>query len=160
MADKKKKVIVSKVRKTFQHSFLSDRNGRYYVVFSFQESTTPRRPVILKAEREAPKEQAKEKPEKEKQPTIILKTREQSAPKEERPHSPKTKTLSEGEGTHPCKIAQNENKEKKGTINYLPKTYAIVGVTLGFDIFQFLSIFQKIILSLYTYYLVYYNNAL
>ncbi|KAG6440984.1 hypothetical protein O3G_MSEX001590 [Manduca sexta] len=95
MADKKKKIFISK------------------------ETTTPRRPMILKSDRDASKEQSKEK-EKEKQPTqptIILKTREQSAPKEERPHSPKSlKTpTSDGEGLHPCKIAQNENKDKKTT---------------------------------------------
>lgn len=50
--------------------------------------------------------------EKEKQPTIILKTREQSTPKEDRPQSPKPHT-SESDGYHPNKTAQNENKEKK-----------------------------------------------
>ncbi|XP_013191537.1 nonsense-mediated mRNA decay factor SMG9 [Amyelois transitella] len=88
MSEKKKKVLPSK-------------------------ETTPRRPVILKSDREA-KELPKEK-EKEKPPTIILKTREQSNPKDERPQSPKAiKTpMAEGDGPHPCKIAQNENKEKK-----------------------------------------------
>ncbi|XP_053608359.1 nonsense-mediated mRNA decay factor SMG9-like isoform X2 [Plodia interpunctella] len=82
-------------------------------VFPNKETTTPRRPVILKSDRET-KEQPKEK-EKEKPPTIILKTREQSAPKDDRPLSPKTiKTpTAEGDGPHPCKIAQNENKDKK-----------------------------------------------
>ncbi|XP_049874848.1 nonsense-mediated mRNA decay factor SMG9-like [Pectinophora gossypiella] len=88
MADKKKKVFMSK------------------------ESTTPRRPVILKSDREASKEPSKEK--QEIQPTIILKTREQSAPKEDRPQSPKNvKSTSESDGPHISKIAQNENKEKK-----------------------------------------------
>lgn len=91
MSDKKKKVFISK------------------------ESPTPRRPVILKSDRDISKEQSKEKSEKEKQPTIILKTREQSTPKEERPQSPKTlKTpTSDLENPYPCKIVQNENKEKK-----------------------------------------------
>lgn len=82
-----------------------------------QESTTPRRPVILKSDRGEPsKDQAKEKQEKEKQPTIILKTREQSAPKEERPQSPKKTSTSESDGHQSIhKIAQNENKEKKNT---------------------------------------------
>ncbi|CAB3255608.1 unnamed protein product [Arctia plantaginis] len=82
-------------------------------VFAVKESA-PRRPVILKSDRETVKDQSKEKQEKEKQPTIILKTREQSTPKEERPQSPKIIKTStcESEG-QPCKIAQNENKEKK-----------------------------------------------
>lgn len=71
--------------------------------------------MILKSDRDTTKDLSKEKPEKEKQPTIILKTREQSTPKEERPQSPKTikSSTSEGDGPHPCKIAQNESKEKK-----------------------------------------------
>lgn len=69
--------------------------------------------MILKSDRETTKDPSKEKQEKEKQPTIILKTREQSAPKEERPQSPKIVRSSEQEGPHPSKIAQNENKEKK-----------------------------------------------
>ncbi|CAG9135889.1 unnamed protein product [Plutella xylostella] len=77
-----------------------------------KETVTPRRPVILKSDREAPKDQVKEKPEKEKQPTIILKTREQSAPKDDRPSSPKGQSMESDIG-QPCKIAQNENKEKK-----------------------------------------------
>ncbi|KAL0878539.1 hypothetical protein ABMA27_003627 [Loxostege sticticalis] len=90
---------------------MSDKKKK---VFIPKESTTPRRPVILKSDRDTAKEQTKEKPV-EKQPTIILKTREQSTPKEERPQSPKTiKTLSsEGDGIHPSKIAHNDNKEKK-----------------------------------------------
>ncbi|PZC75353.1 hypothetical protein B5X24_HaOG206448 [Helicoverpa armigera] len=83
-------------------------------IFTSKESATPRRPVILKSDRETVKDQTKEKPEKEKQPTIILKTREQSAPKEERPQSPRTiKNSTSDDCPHPCKIAQNENKEKK-----------------------------------------------
>lgn len=84
-------------------------------IFTPKETTTPRRPMILKSDRETAKDPSKEKQEKEKQPTIILKTREQSTPKEERPLSPKTAktSTSEGDGPHPCKIAQNENKEKK-----------------------------------------------
>lgn len=70
--------------------------------------------MILKSDRETVKDQTKEKQEKEKQPTIILKTREQSTPKEERPQSPKIIKTStcESEG-QPSKIAHNENKEKK-----------------------------------------------
>ncbi|XP_026731017.1 protein SMG9-like [Trichoplusia ni] len=85
-------------------------------IFAPKEATTPRRPVILKSDRDTTKDPSKEKPEKEKQPTIILKTREQSTPKEERPQSPKTikSSTSEGDGPNPCKIAQNESKEKKG----------------------------------------------
>lgn len=84
-------------------------------MYVLKESPTPRRPVILKSDRDTSKEQPKEKLEKEKQPTIILKAREQSNPKEERPLSPKTlKTpTSDLESPYPCKIAQNENKEKK-----------------------------------------------
>ncbi|XP_075976934.1 nonsense-mediated mRNA decay factor SMG9 isoform X1 [Anticarsia gemmatalis] len=84
-------------------------------IFTLKQDSTPRRPVILRSDRDASKDQSKEKPEKEKQPTIILKTREQSAPKEDRPQSPKTikTSSSEQESIHPCKIAQNENKEKK-----------------------------------------------
>lgn len=70
----------------------------------------------MKSERDTSKEQSKDKTEKEKQPTIILKTREQSTPKEERPVSPKTlKSTITDDGPHPCKIAQNENKEKKNS---------------------------------------------
>ncbi|CAH2090306.1 unnamed protein product [Euphydryas editha] len=87
MADKKKKIITTK-----------------------ESITTPRRPVILKSDREIPKDQTKEKLEKEKQPTIILKTREQSTSKEERPVSPKSQA--DIESPHPSKIAQND-KEKK-----------------------------------------------
>ncbi|XP_045451849.1 protein SMG9-like [Melitaea cinxia] len=87
MADKKKKIITTK-----------------------EAIITSRRPVILKSDREIPKDQMKEKIEKEKQPTIILKTREQSTPKDERPVSPKSQT--EFENLHSSKIAQNE-KEKK-----------------------------------------------
>lgn len=100
MADKKKKMFTTK-------------------------ETTPRRPVILKSDRDAAKDTSKDKQEKEKQPTIILKTREQSTPKEERPQSPKTikSSTSEQEGVHPSihpsKIAQNESKEKK-TIEQKP----------------------------------------
>ncbi|XP_026330791.1 protein SMG9-like [Hyposmocoma kahamanoa] len=88
-------------------------------VFASKDLATPRRPVILKSDRETPKEPAKEK--QEIQPTIILKTREQSTPKEERPLSPKTlKAQSlEADGPHISKIAQNENKEKK-TIEQKP----------------------------------------
>lgn len=93
-------------------------------VFTAKESTTPRRPVILKSDRgESSKDQpVKEKQEKEKQPTIILKTREQSTPKEERPHSPKSIKISTSESDghppiHIHKIAQNENKEKKYTVS-------------------------------------------
>lgn len=70
--------------------------------------------MILKSDREVVKDQNKDKQEKEKQPTIILKTREQSATKEERPQSPKAQT-SESDGYHPQKIAQNEHKDKKNT---------------------------------------------
>lgn len=76
-----------------------------------QEYSTPR-PVILKSDRES-REHAKEKQEKEKQPTIILKTREQSTPKEDRPRSPKSSKPLAEESTIPSKIAQNENKEKR-----------------------------------------------
>lgn len=65
----------------------------------------------MKSDRDSTKEPPKEK-EREKPPTIILKTREQSAPKEERPLSPNVQP-SESEGPQPSKIAQNENKEKK-----------------------------------------------
>ncbi|KPI92599.1 Protein SMG9 [Papilio xuthus] len=73
-----------------------------------------RRPMILKSDRDRgpSQDQNKDKQEKEKQPTIILKTREQNAPREERPQSPKAQT-SESDGYHPQKIAQNENKDKK-----------------------------------------------
>ncbi|XP_072931261.1 nonsense-mediated mRNA decay factor SMG9 [Epargyreus clarus] len=83
MAEKKKKVIITK------------------------DSVTPRKPVILKSDRES-KEQPKVEKEK---PTIILKTREQSAPKEDRPQSPKPQTSETG--PHPCKIAHNDHKDKK-----------------------------------------------
>lgn len=74
----------------------------------------PRRPVILKSDREnSTKDSLKVKDDKEKPPTIILKTREQSTPKDERPTSPKS-LGTEAEPTQPSKIAQNENKEKKG----------------------------------------------
>ncbi|CAG4996544.1 unnamed protein product [Parnassius apollo] len=88
MADKKKKILFSK-------------------------DAITRRPMILKSDRDVTKDQNKDKLEKEKQPTIILKTREQSTPKEDRPQSPKTYT-SEGDGYYPNKIAQNENKDKRG----------------------------------------------
>ncbi|XP_063385175.1 nonsense-mediated mRNA decay factor SMG9-like [Cydia fagiglandana] len=91
MADKKKKIFLSK------------------------ESSAPKRPVILKSDRDTTKDPPKEK---EKPPTIILKTREQSAPKEERPLSPNVQAA-ENEGPQPSKIAQNENKEKK-TIEQKP----------------------------------------
>ncbi|KAJ0176162.1 hypothetical protein K1T71_008336 [Dendrolimus kikuchii] len=85
-------------------------------MFTSKESAPARRPVILKSDRDTSKEQSKDKPEKEKQPTIILKTREQSTPKEDRPVSPKTlKSPTADDGPHPCKIAQNENKEKKNS---------------------------------------------
>ncbi|CAG9583162.1 unnamed protein product [Danaus chrysippus] len=87
MADKKKKIINTK-------------------------DTLPRRPVILKSDRDASKDLSKGNQEKEKQPTIILKTREQSTPKEDRPISPKSQTI-DADGIYPSKIAQNENKEKK-----------------------------------------------
>lgn len=70
----------------------------------------PRRPVILKSDREVTKDPPKEKTEREKQPTIMIKTREPSTPKDNRPNSPKTGQESE---VQPNKIAQNENKEKK-----------------------------------------------
>ncbi|XP_045499743.1 protein SMG9-like isoform X1 [Colias croceus] len=89
MAEKKKKVIITK---------------------EIINSPIAKRPVILKSDRETTKEQ-KEKADKEKQPTIILKTREQSAPKDERPVSPKSQSIDEG--PQPNKIAQNESKEKK-----------------------------------------------
>ncbi|CAH2982815.1 unnamed protein product [Chilo suppressalis] len=91
---------------------MSDKKKK---VFTSKETLTPRRPVILKSDRDVSKDQTKEKQEKEKAPTIILKTREQSAPKDDRPVSPKTlkSSTSEIEGIHPSKIAQNENKEKK-----------------------------------------------
>ncbi|XP_037873055.1 nonsense-mediated mRNA decay factor SMG9 [Bombyx mori] len=80
-----------------------------------KEPTTPRRPVILKSERDNSNKEATKEKEKEKQPTIILKTREQSTPKDEIPQSPKISKTSnlEAEGPHPSKIVQNENKEKK-----------------------------------------------
>ena len=86
-----------------------------FKIISLQETlTTPRRPVILKSDREtSTKDSVKIKDEKEKQPTIILKTREQSTPKDERPTSPKSMGT-ESESTQPSKIAHNENKEKKG----------------------------------------------
>ncbi|XP_028179127.1 protein SMG9-like isoform X1 [Ostrinia furnacalis] len=91
---------------------MSDKKKK---VFTPKEYTTTRRPVILKSDRDPPKEQPKEKPEREKQPTIILKTREQSTSKEERPLSPKSikSPTSENDGIQPSKIAHNENKEKK-----------------------------------------------
>ncbi|KOB64522.1 Protein SMG9, partial [Operophtera brumata] len=73
-----------------------------------------RRALILKSDRDT-KEQVKEKPEKEKQPTIILKTREQSTPKEDRPQSPKASKPLTDDGPVPCKIAYNGNKEKRST---------------------------------------------
>ncbi|VVC94438.1 unnamed protein product [Leptidea sinapis] len=85
MAEKKKKVLSIKDNTTLAH----------------------KRPVILKSERDT-KDTGKDK---EKQPTIILKTREQSAPKDERPVSPKTPAAEEGQNI--SKIAQNESKEKK-----------------------------------------------
>lgn len=86
-----------------------------------QEPTTPRRPVILKSERDNSNKEATKEKEKEKQPTIILKTREQSTPKDEIPQSPKISKTSnlEAEGPHPSKIVQNENKEKKTIGVYL-----------------------------------------
>ncbi|XP_047508380.1 nonsense-mediated mRNA decay factor SMG9-like [Pieris napi] len=89
MSDKKKKVIMTK---------------------DVVSVATPKRPVILKSDRET-KEQNKDKVEKEKQPTILIKTREQSTPKEERPVSPKSHVSDDTQ--QPCKIAQNEAKEKK-----------------------------------------------
>ncbi|KAJ2951810.1 hypothetical protein O0L34_g13973 [Tuta absoluta] len=80
-------------------------------VFGAKDTATPRRPVILKSDRETPKEPSKEK--QEIQPTFILKTREQSTPKEERTNEPSLKTPSDGDGPQISKIAQNENKEKK-----------------------------------------------
>ncbi|XP_068627600.1 nonsense-mediated mRNA decay factor SMG9 isoform X2 [Battus philenor] len=77
-----------------------------------QREAINRRPVILKSDRETTKDQIKDKQEKEKPPTIILKTREQSTPKDDRPQSPKPQS-SEGDGYHPQRIAQNENKDKK-----------------------------------------------
>ncbi|XP_026752531.2 nonsense-mediated mRNA decay factor SMG9-like [Galleria mellonella] len=82
-------------------------------MFPSKESTIPRRPVILKSDREVPKEQYKDKPEKEKQPTIILKTREQSAAKEDRPVSPKNQVTPTSDEPHISKIVQNEHKDKK-----------------------------------------------
>ncbi|CAG9788061.1 unnamed protein product [Diatraea saccharalis] len=86
-------------------------------IFTSKETLTPRRPTILKSDRDVSKEnKEKQEKEKEKPPTIILKTREQSAPKDERPISPKTlktSSTSDGDGMHPSKIAQNENKEKR-----------------------------------------------
>ncbi|XP_045773885.1 protein SMG9-like [Maniola jurtina] len=76
-----------------------------------ETTTTPRRPVILKSDRDVSKDQPKEKSEKEK-PTIILKTREHSAPKDDRPMSPRSQ-VTDVEGPQPSKIAQNENKERK-----------------------------------------------
>ncbi|XP_052742185.1 nonsense-mediated mRNA decay factor SMG9 isoform X2 [Bicyclus anynana] len=77
-----------------------------------ETSSVARRPVILKSDRDGPKDQSKEKNEKEKPPTIILKTREQSTPKEDRPVSPRSQST-DAEGPQPSKIAQNENKERK-----------------------------------------------
>ncbi|CAH2258921.1 jg12583 [Pararge aegeria aegeria] len=77
-----------------------------------ESSATPRRPVILKSDRDVSKDQPKEKSEKEKPPTIILKTREHSTPKDERPASPRSQG-NDVEGTQPSKIAQNESKERK-----------------------------------------------
>lgn len=113
MADKKKKVFASKVSICYQQKIVPPSPTTYLKSVWFQDLATPRRPVILKSDREAPKEPAKER--QEIQPTIILKTREQSTPKEERPQSPKTlKTQSlEADCPHISKIAQNENKEKK-----------------------------------------------
>ncbi|XP_059062121.1 nonsense-mediated mRNA decay factor SMG9 [Achroia grisella] len=82
-------------------------------MFPSKESTIPRRPVILKSDRDTTKEQAKEKPEKEKQPTIILKTREQSVIKDDRPVSPKNVASSTSDEPHFSKIVQNEHKDKK-----------------------------------------------
>lgn len=78
-----------------------------------KEPVPPRRPMILKSDRDSVKDLSMEKTEKEKQPTIILKTREQSTPKEDRPLSPKALKTPTDDGPHPCKIAQNENKERK-----------------------------------------------
>lgn len=114
MADKKKKVFASKVSICYLQKIVPPLSPTTYLKsVCFQDLATPRRPVILKSDREAPKEPTKEK--QEIQPTIILKTREQSTPKEERPQSPKTsKTQSlEADSPHISKIAQNENKEKK-----------------------------------------------
>ncbi|XP_050343997.1 nonsense-mediated mRNA decay factor SMG9-like [Nymphalis io] len=99
MADKKKKIITTK-----------------------DPISTPRRPVILKSDREVPKDQSKEKNEKDKPPTIILKTREQSTPKEERPLSPKSQA--DTENPHPSKITQNdkEKKDQKSSQNFKSMT--------------------------------------
>ncbi|CAH0726977.1 unnamed protein product, partial [Brenthis ino] len=88
---------------------MTDKKKKFFIK---DASSTPRRPVILKSERDISKDTTKEKNEKEKQPTIILKTREQSTPKEERSISPKS-LGAESEATQPSKIAHNENKEKK-----------------------------------------------
>ncbi|KAM3961968.1 nonsense-mediated mRNA decay factor SMG9 [Aphomia sociella] len=82
-------------------------------IFPSKESTIARRPVILKSDRDGSKELSKEKPEKEKQPTIILKTREQSTPKDDRPLSPKNLSTSTSDEPQISKIAQNEHKDKK-----------------------------------------------
>ncbi|XP_026494638.1 nonsense-mediated mRNA decay factor SMG9-like [Vanessa tameamea] len=99
MADKKKKIITTK-----------------------ESITTPRRPVILKSDRDVPKDQSKEKNEKDKPPTIILKTREQSTPKEERPLSPKSQA--DIESPHPSKITQNEKEKKDQKSNAVFKLMA------------------------------------
>ncbi|KAL4711166.1 hypothetical protein ACJJTC_009537 [Scirpophaga incertulas] len=95
---------------------MSDKKKKIYTA---KEQLSPRRPIILKSDRDSTRDQVKEKSEKDKdkplQPTIILKTREQSTPKDERPHSPKSfkKTpTSEGDTVHP-KIVHNEYKERK-----------------------------------------------
>ncbi|XP_047533724.1 nonsense-mediated mRNA decay factor SMG9-like [Vanessa atalanta] len=99
MADKKKKIITTK-----------------------ESITTPRRPVILKSDRDVPKDQSKEKNEKDKPPTFILKTREQSTPKEERPLSPKSQA--DIESPHPSKITQNEKEKKDQKSNAVFKLMA------------------------------------
>ena len=123
------------------HNFLTRLNEPLTSLIT-QESTAPRRPMILKSDRgESSKDQAKDKLEKEKQPTIILKTREQSAPKEDRPQSPKSiKTSTSESDGHPSihKIAQNENKEKKSTGNGI-----IYSLLMNIFLFQlFRSAFQ------------------
>lgn len=143
MADKKKKIYpINKVRTKTTRACM---HGSFFIhsttfcsgtskLFFFKDSA-PRRAVILKSDRDT-KEQSKEKTEKEKQPTIILKTREQSTPKEDRPQSPKSSKPISDDGPVPCKIAHNGNKEKRSA--------GVLNTGLGLKSEQFCGMFVGI----------------
>lgn len=102
---------------------MSENRKKKFLV-NKDRDTAPRRPVLLKSDRDSSKEtkreEQKEKVEKEKQPTILIKHRETSIAKEHdaRAQSPKKSSSKESEIEtqiiQPSKIVQNENKEKKG----------------------------------------------